>query len=294
MIAINIQGGLGNQLFQYAAGRALALRFGHELILDTRLVDSDPKRCYSLDAYSIVARRCNSTLLSTPRRRQLWIAPLGLRIGSLRSFPFDAPQFEESREHGTFDTAWLSVKAPVVLSGYFQSERYFAPIERQIREELMPVSIPNESFERARFSIAQAGEFAVSLHIRRGDYAHEARTKSVHGLVGLEYYSAAVARIRQLVPKAHFFIFTDELDAVSELHPLGLPITIVSQGGVSDVNEIALMSLCRHHIIANSSFSWWGAWLGSANGLTVAPRRWFATVSDASIRDRFPVSWEIM
>ncbi len=294
MIAVDIQGGLGNQLFQYAVGRALALRTGHELVLDTRLVDSDRKRHYALDAYPIIARKCNSAQLPRPRRRQFWLAKLGFRTGSLRSFPFDARRFEESAESGVFDTLWGRVTAPVVLNGYFQSERYFASIDKQIRSELVPLRTPSELFARVRSHIENAGDAAVSLHIRRGDFAQEAHTRDVHGLVGLEYYSGAVARVRQQLPTAHFFVFTDDLAAINELRSLGLPHTVVSQQGLSDVDELALMSLCTHHVIANSSFSWWGAWLGRADGLTIAPQRWFAKASDASIRDRFPVDWVVI
>jgi hypothetical protein len=117
---------------------------------------------------------------------------------------------------------------------------------------------------------------------------------AVHGLLGPDYYGAALALLRAHVPAPHLFVFTDDPPAAAALLPAGMPAKMVSGRGLSDVDELALMSTCRHHVIANSSYSWWGAWLGTPEGLTITPRRWFAQPSEAAIRDRFPAHWHVV
>ena len=142
--------------------------------------------------------------------------------------------------------------------------------------------------------IAAAGRHSVSVHLRRGDYASDPHTLAFHGVLGNDYYAAALDAVRRAVPDPQLFVFTDDPAAVAALSPLGLPVTLVSGQGLSDLAELGLMARCTHHVIANSSYSWWGAWLGIGDGVTVAPRRWFAKPSEAAIRDRFPAHWHVV
>jgi len=132
------------------------------------------------------------------------------------------------------------------------------------------------------------------VHLRRGDYASDPHTLAFHGVLGNDYYAAALDAVRRAVPDPQLFVFTDDPAAVAALSPLGLPVTLVSGQGLSDLAELGLMARCTHHVIANSSYSWWGAWLGIGDGVTVAPRRWFAKPSEAAIRDRFPAHWHVV
>lgn len=294
MIAVDIQGGLGNQLFQYAVGRALALQTGYELVLDTRLVDSDRKRHFALEAYSIKGRFVDSSRLQPPGWLRHWAARFGLRTGSLQRYPFDAPLFEESDASGCWDDRVAALRAPVVLRGYFQSDRYFSGIAAELRTELVPLRTPSETFLSLTQAIRRAGPASTSLHVRRGDYASDPKTLAVHGLLGAEYYDPALSLLRSQVPAAHVFVFTDDPLAASTLLPADMHTTMVSGRGLTDVDELALMSTCCHQVIANSSYSWWGAWLGAPEGMTIAPRRWFAEPSEAAIRDRFPAHWHVV
>lgn len=294
MIAIDIQGGLGNQLFQYAMGRAVARARDNPLLLDLRLLRRDPKRRLTLDAYPIQAFVVDSSQLKPPGRLQRWAARTGWRMGSLRQYPFDAPLVNEVDDEGCWDARLSALQAPMVLRGYFQSERYFSAIAAELRGELVPKRTPSETHQRMEHTIHVAGPASASLHVRRGDYASDPKVLAVHGLLGAEYYGPALALLRSRVPEVHLFVFTDDPAAASAMLPADMPATMVSGRGLSDVDELALMSTCRHHVIANSSYSWWGAWLGSPEGLTIAPRRWFARPSKAAIRDRFPAHWHVV
>jgi hypothetical protein len=291
-VVIDIQGGLGNQLFQFATGRALAK--GSEPVMNLRLLRRDSKRRLALDAYAIKGRFVDSSQLEQPGQLRRWAARVGLRTGSLRYFPFDAPLYGEDDAQGCWDARISTLRPPMVLRGYFQSERYFSNIAPALRAELVPLRTPGQTFLQLECAIRNAGAASVSVHVRRGDYASDPTVMAVHGLLGPDYYGAALALLRAHVPAPHLFVFTDDPPAAAALLPAGMPAKMVSGRGLSDVDELALMSTCRHHVIANSSYSWWGAWLGTPEGLTITPRRWFAQPSEAAIRDRFPAHWHVV
>ena len=293
-VVVDLQGGLGNQLFQYAVGRSLAKASDSQLLVNLRLLRRDLKRRLTLDAYPIRARVVDSSQMRPPGRLRRCLARAGWRTGSLRQYPFGAPLVEEVDDQGCWDARLSALGTPVVLRGYFQSERYFSAIAADLRAELVPLRAPGETFVRMKDAIRDAGPASASLHVRRGDYASDPVVLAFHGLLGAEYYGPALAVLCSRVPHVQMFVFTDDPTAAAALLPPGLAATFVSGQGLTDVDELALMSACCHHIIANSSYSWWGAWLGRPEGLTIAPRRWFAQPSDASIRDRFPAHWHVV
>lgn len=292
MVSVDLQGGLGNQLFQYAAARAMASE--STPLLNLRLLCRDAKRRLVLDAYPVKARFLDSTQLPPPGRFRRWAARVGLRTGSLKQYPFDAPFHAEDDSQGCFDEGIALVRPPVVLRGYFQSERYFSAIAPALRGELVALRQPCLAFGQLHRAILDAGPASVSVHVRRGDYANDPKVLAFHGLLGPDYYGPALALLCAQVAAPQLFVFTDDPAAAAALVPPGLPATMVSGRGLSDVDELALMSTCQHHVIANSSYSWWGAWLGTPQGMTIAPRRWFAQPSDAAIRDRFPAHWHVV
>jgi hypothetical protein len=294
VIAVELMGGLGNQLFQYAAGRALAERQHSALLLDTHILDVDPKRRYQLDAYAVRGTRVNRSHFTAPGRLRRLVARAGVRTGGLRHFPFDAPRVKESTAHGLYDAAFEQWCSPVILHGYFQSPRYFQAIGPLLRTEFSSRGSMSPDAASIRQQIAAAGAGSCSLHIRRGDYASDPKVREVHGLLGADYYLAAVERLRGLLNQPRFFAFSDDSTVLDELESLRPDCVMVSRPGLADLDELDLMSACQHHIIANSSFSWWGAWLGQPGGVTIAPRRWFASGSEAGIRDRFPSDWHVL
>ncbi|MFN8447792.1 MAG: alpha-1,2-fucosyltransferase [Anaerolineae bacterium] len=173
-----------------------------------------------------------------------------------------------------FEPDFLNTPKDVYLQGYFQNERYFKSIESLIRQDfVVPTPFDSRNGEMAeRIRRVQS----VSLHIRRGDYATNAETRSIHGLLPLDYYQTAVQHIAKSVDQPHFFVFSDDPVWACDHLRLDFPLTVVDYNGAErDFEDMRLLSLCQHHIIANSSFSWWGAWLcENPDKIVCAPKRW--------------------
>ncbi len=279
-------------MFQYATIKALARDCIP--ILDTKLLRNDTKRQFSLGPYRINAKILDSTLLKRSGRIRRILARLGFRTGDLVRYPFEALVYREDDSNGCFDPNVLQQRGPIVLHGYFQSERYFQNIADTLREELSQINGSSAIFRSIGEEIKRQETNSVSIHIRRGDYESEPKTNAFHGLLEGEYYREAILRIQKQVANSRYYIFSDDPRVACQLLPSNLDYTMVSGRNIRDIEELMLMSFCKHHIIANSSFSWWGAWLGSRGGTTVAPRRWFAQQSQSSIRDRFPSKWEVI
>jgi len=169
------------------------------------------------------------------------------------------------------------------LQGYWQSERYFLKHTSTIRSDFTFRQSPTGQNEKLASTILNS--VAVSIHVRRGDYVSNAKTFAKHGTCTPEYYFKAIEIVRQRVPGARFFAFSDDPQWVNEvLMPRYPGLVLVGHNQAKNsYNDMRLMSLCRHHIIANSSFSWWGAWLNPDPGkVVVAPRNWFANGKDST------------
>jgi len=294
MIIVKLMGGLGNQMFQYAAGCRLAHQNGSELRLDHSFLESGKyvatPRNYELQHLNVRCRRASVADCSTlvlrgypPLRRYLasWL-PVSQQIA--RSSRTIRERFFK------FDPALLEAGDNVYLEGYWQSERYFADVAGILRGEFaVREPLHGENLQVAR---AIAAGCAVSLHVRRGDYVTDQQTAAFHGVCGLDYYRRAVAEILRQVAAPHFFVFSDDPRWVRENLQLSAPTSFVDHNGPDHGHEdMRLMSLCRHHIIANSSFSWWGAWLNpSTDKIVIAPQQWF---NDPAVdtSDLLPPSW---
>ncbi len=288
MIIIKLKGGLGNQLFQYAAGRALSLRSGLPLKLDVSGYQSDALRNYRLRFYGIVedfATETEINRLNPPKHE--FLAWSRLHIGK-RFKPFHRASYIRERWF-PFDPEILKISQPAYLNGYWQSERYFSDITDVLVREFTPTPVPradNEALAQRMRSSA-----SVSLHIRRGDYVSNPEAQRVHGSLSLDHYRRAVDLMAGRVAGPHFFIFSDDIGWAAENLDLAYPATFVgATGGNADYEDLWLMSQCRHQIIANSSFSWWGAWLNrNPDKIVIAPQRWFAASIDT--RDLIPSGW---
>lgn len=283
MIITHINGGLGNQMFQYAAGRALALRHDVELLLDTREYDGSTQFDFMLDHFAIVARQGLPSVLP-PERRQDRLRYLIWRGFKLRPHLF--------RENGlSYNAGFDSTGNGTYLKGYWQSERYFKSVEAVLRADLKIVTPPSPVNAAILAELAERP--AISLHIRRGDYVQNARTNATHGTCSLDYYRRALDLIAaRMSEKPVIFAFSDDPAWMRENLVLPYEMRVMDQNG-SDRNyeDLRLMSACRHHIIANSSFSWWGAWLNpSVDKIVVAPKNWFANPKMEN-PDICPPSW---
>ncbi len=292
MIAVVLQGGLGNQLFQYAAGRSLATDRGVGLLLSlgalARVRRGQTPRAYELGGLGIVADLCDPAQERTIAR--------AIR---LRGFARLATPWRVHTEPGpAYDPRVEALADGTLLRGYWQSERYFSRHRAMVARELSsraPLPAAHEAWRQRMAACA-----SVSVHVRRGDYVALASAASFHGALALTYYQQAVERIRRVEQAPVCYVFSDDPQwCRANLRLEGCEVHHVSSDlSSSGIQDLTLMRSCRHHVIANSSFSWWGAWLAGAGegaGKVIAPRRWFAGSSDPSnIRDRFPAHWELL
>jgi hypothetical protein len=213
--------------------------------------------------------------------------PYGLISKGIRFF-----RFRILRIHlVSFEPAILKQKGDVYLDGFSQSEKYFSNIAATIRQDFRLKNPLGMRAEKAARDIRSSTR-SVSLHVRRGDYVQDAKTREHHGGCTPEYYAEALARITQKVgADIHVFVFSDEIDWVRSNMPIPYPVTYVSSVDIADYEELILMSLCSHNIIANSSFSWWGAWLNSnAEKMVIAPHQWMRN-NPHNFRDIIPETW---
>ena len=252
MVIVRVLGGLGNQMFQYAYAKALEMR-GYDVKLDI----SGFKKYklhggYQLDKYNINLDNANkySVLFS--------------KINPLKTLKED---------NLLFNSKLLSLKGNEYVKGYFQTEKYFL----QIRETLIKQFIINteikDSTKNYKKKITEA-ENSCSIHIRRGDYVTNNKSNSIHGTCSLDYYKQAIKIIEDKYKNITFFIFSDDISWTKE--NLNLVNAIYIDHKCLPHEDIYLMSLCKHNITANSSFSWWAAWLNENISKTVvAPKQWF-------------------
>jgi hypothetical protein len=289
VVISRLDGGLGNQLFQYACGRALSLASGAELVLDrSGLGGVDPRitrRDYELDVYAIRARAATSAEALSCRRALRWGA-LGAWMTGLAVWRETPSLYPDLPREVLKDT---------LLSGFWQSELCFAGHAAAICEELVPVH--GELSARSRELIEPlTSRSSVAVHVRRGDYVSLRSAARFHGALPLAYYQQAAQRIRARIAQPLWVVFSDDIAWCRDaLAFLGDDILFVSHNqGVAAWQDLHLMSLCHHHIMANSSFSWWGAWLSERRGyvdpMIHAPVAWLVK-DDPYARYRIPSRW---
>jgi hypothetical protein len=295
MIIVRLSGGLGNQMFQYAAGRQLAHLLGSGLKLDTSLFDTpapgDTPRRFELGGYAISAGMATGEERRICRELgRIKVTPLFRLLQRCGRYP-SRGGIRYYRELGfRFDCRLETLPDNLCLEGFWQSEKYFSSIGDIIRQELTPLK--ELSGHNARLAERIAATNSVSLHIRRGDYVSNPAAMSYHGTCTLEYYAGALELIARRVERPHLFVFSDDPAWAAENLKCAMPTTFVDHNDADNgQDDLELMRRCRHNIIANSSFSWWGAWLNEHPGKTViAPLRWFREPG-VDTRDLIPEGW---
>ena len=293
MIVSNLIGGLGNQMFQYACGRALSLGLGQ----DAKVFLGDFAGYRRHNGFSLsVAFKGDFQVAGLDELRTLvgWrAAPLARKalrhpaLASLRGASFIVDP--EDRLLHTLRQS--TPQRGAFLSGYWQSERYFGAHAAQIRQDLrwrQPLVGANE-----RIADLIRGARSASVHVRRGDYVNNAKALATHGVCPIGYYQRGASALAEDGQSRRWFVFSDDSAWAQEhLAPLlaGEVHVVDHNQGADSHFDMQLMSRCDDHIIANSSFSWWGAWLSTAQDKrVVAPKQWFAKPVDTA--DRCPPSW---
>lgn len=285
---VRLKGGLGNQLFQYAFGRAFSLKHGSELLLETGLLNSvergvTPRR-YALAPYGITAKVLVDEVAKdhgVPRGRiSKWLARRGVCKPGASYICESSFAYDGMRD--------LALRPTMIFEGYWQSERYFAGCRNVLEAELAL----SGSAETSRLLEEVQAADSVSVHFRRGDYVTNATASAHHGLCPIDYYLRSFEVIEGLLKNPRYFLFSDDsrwLEANKER--LDRPVRVVSrEDGFLPHEELKIMSNCRHHILANSSFSWWGAWLNERpDTLVIAPKNWFR--QPISTADLLPARW---
>ncbi|NHA04940.1 alpha-1,2-fucosyltransferase [Mucilaginibacter sp. HC2] len=273
MIISKLQGGLGNQMFQYAAARNLSpnkpvyldLSFLEKHTIST---DSFTPREFGLSIFKNIA----ASTISKLRSNVILNPTLFNRLLKKVLFP-NIHIVHENNQQINLDQNIIDRKV-IYLDGYFQHEDYFKNIRSQLLKEFTFPALMGEAKSYAD-TISQLPN-SVSIHVRRADYL-KAAIAAYHGVLPLSYYKNAVELIHKSISNAHYFIFSDDTAwCRNNFDFLSDTATIIDINN-QDWMDMALMSNCKHHIIANSSFSWWAAWLNpSTNKMVIAPRNWYA------------------
>lgn len=288
-VIARIKGGLGNQLFCYAAARRLALANEAELVIDHVtgfLRDCLYQRQYSLDSFSIPTRKATPLERLEPFER--------LRRGALKFFSRRKPFHERTyieQEGLDFDERLLSfkVKGKVYIDGLWQSEGYFKDIEDTIRKDLR--IIPPTDYLNVRIAEEILSCNSVALHVRWFD---QPDSKTTHN-ASLTYYQKAIGLMIKKLDNPRFFLFSDNPDAAQKkLQFQGIDVTPLrhntSEG--SAFKDLWLMTKCKHFITANSTFSWWGAWLsGNPEKIIITPDLIIKGITAWGFRGLIPKEW---
>lgn len=291
MIVTNLIGGLGNQLFQYACGHAVAVRNGVALRVATDLFDGyrlhqgyEVARVFSIDTPTASHAELRAVLgpLRHPLARRLIER---LRPGLWRN---GAAYFET---RGDAAAVVDGLGGSTYLHGYWQSERFFAAQADSLRKALRFRTLPSP--RNAVLLARIEASVSVGVHVRRGDYVANPKNRGIYAACSPAYYRAAMRQLLKIHPAAVFYVFSDDPAWVREaLHGAVDRIEFVEHNqGADSYNDLRLMSHCAHLVMANSSFSWWAAWLGERPGRRViAPRHWY--VDPARDADLLPARWQ--
>lgn len=298
MIMVRLEGGLGNQLFQYSHGLALQMRHGGRLVFDRRLVRDDPSRANALSLITDL----DPSGLADP------LVSFGLRsyagacvriVGSLQGRTDEASQrLARLGVRHQFKTRHLDLdNAPtlpfIYLNGNFMSEKYFARAAERVRSS---IHFGRALGPQTRDLVARIGSTdSVAVHVRRGDYLSD-QWRDKLNVCTKDYYERAVAVVREKLDRPSFYVFSNSLD---DMHWIRknyrfLPEeTVFVAPGASDLEHFALMATCRNFIISNSTFSWWASYLSNdPDKVIVAPSLWNRNIWDMS--DIYCSNWEII
>lgn len=277
-------GGLGNQMFEYAAARHLSIKNKTNLKFNDFTQKEGIKRDFHLNMFNTAGSRISEIELS--------LFKLGNRIAE--KFPNSLTKnfkYLAVGEVGSdYNANILEIsESNVYLTGFWQSDKYFKDIEDTIRSDFKVKPNPNE-YSKGLLDKIQSSN-SVFLHVRRGDYVANPDTAKYHGVMGVEYFNEGIKYIKEHVDNPNFFLFSDDPDWAKENIITGCPTEVSYNPASLDYEDIRLMYSCKHAIIANSTLSWWGAWLiENKDKIIIAPKRWFAS-DERSDKDLVPANW---
>lgn len=288
MVIVQIKGGLGNQLFQYAAGKSLAVHNNTELKLDIsayeNITENTTYRRFELPYFNIDNICIASHAEINQFKSQHLILKLFEKFLKLR-------HKRKVYKEGFFcmDTNFFKAISNIYLQGYWQSEKYFIQYEKDIRKSFTI----QENFTQ-HLSIKATlikNQPCIAVHIRRGDYV-QPTLQEYHGLLDASYYKTAINYLLSIIPEAKLYFFSDDPVWVKENIQVQSDFEFISGNLTRNhIEDFYLMSQCKYNIIANSSFSWWAAWLNNnPNKIVIAPKKWF-NKANHNTSDLIPNTW---
>lgn len=297
MIVVKLSGGLGNQMFQYAAALSLASKNNQKLFIDLSFFYIYELHEYALKHFNISAEIIDDIGKFGYKLINKFV-PSKYRDYLKKMPPYGNKIYTESRL--SFDSSFFNLGENIYLDGYWQSEKYFKDYDKIIRNEFTLKNSLNGLNKEIADKISDTN--SISIHIRRGDYQVNKDTKKIHGVCSLNYYYKAIEFMSKKIEMPFFFIFSDDIEWVkSNLHINYAHLFVEHNSEFNgerytankNHEDLRLMSLCRNNIIANSSFSWWGAWLNNnPQKIIVAPTNWYNNNElNLQALDIVPKSW---
>lgn len=282
MIISKILGGMGNQMFQYAAGRCLAHLNKTQLKLDLTGFDDYKLRNFDLQSLHTDCRIASETEIKNLLPSHNFEKALQYLFPKKKRTYYREKYFH-------FDETMLSFGNKVYIKGYFQSEKYFLPIKHILQKEF---TFKDEVIKRVKgFFDSSGSPSKVSIHIRRGDMKNDPVAADHHGIMPLAYYQKGIEIIRSKISNPHFYFFSDDINWAKENFQHADVSFVSGEISKTHFEDLYLMIQCDHNVIANSSFSWWGAWLNNnPDKIVIAPNKWFNN-GPQDTQDLIPSTW---
>lgn len=285
MIIIKIHGGLGNQMFQYALGRNLSLLHNVPFKIDSSYLRSTNQsgRSFILNNFNTILEEATIEEINKYRSTFQKI------IDKIRQESKKKKISDISKNSNIFNSDILN-HSDGYFDGHWNNEKYFKDNWTVIQKDFTLKNPLNSKALECK-NLIVSFQNATSIHVRRGDYVSISKITNIYTTLPLSYYEQAMKKIVEKYPDAHFFISSDDIDWVKENFPSNYPATFVSSSEISDCEELILMSKCKHNIIANSTFSWWGAYLNkNSDKIVIAPKNWFKDDNKNNF-DLIPNTW---
>ena len=291
---VKFNGGLGNQMFQYAFACALSNKFGAEVLFDFSFFEDVKfhkdvtQRVFELDVFNLECKSITKEDLVKVKRPD-FDSKLKRTLAKRLPKLFGINYFRE-KNNFCFEKKLLDSPDYYYYDGYFQNEEYFKHLRPELLKKFTLKVQPDEKNQKILKKIQTTN--SISIHIRRGDYVDLKCASKFHGVCSLGYYQSAVDYLSKRVVAPHFFVFSDDIEWVMENLEIEHPSVFVDFNSDKGWLDFNLMKNCKHNIIANSSFSWWSAWLNeNKDKIIIAPNKWFAECSGLDSKSILPENW---
>lgn len=286
MIIVCLMGGLGNQMFQYAAAKALAKKFETTFALDLSFLKKDPNGAYTKRNFELGTFKIEITLM--PESFEIFFKYWNYK--RFFNFRYLLSGYKLYKEQAfVFDENFFELGKKIYLIGIFQNEKYFSHLRNELMKDFQFRDEFLTGIKHLEKEVIENN--SVSVHVRRGDYIQNQNALNYHGICSMDYYMNAMNFMKSKINNPVFYIFSDDIEYCKQTFKDKNVVFMENQNAYQDMH---LMKACRHHIIANSSFSWWGAWLSDyPEKMVIAPKYWLRE-KETRMLDVVPQSWLVM